>query len=77
MEDLSVERDSQEDALRDLARDAFMAFWRRRETADAEALWQAYCAAQARYEAYLMAGSRPAPVVDMDVSSLGRVEYDA
>jgi hypothetical protein len=44
---------SQEDALRDAAHDAFMAFWRAGE-AD-EALWLAYCSAQVRYDSYLLA----------------------
>jgi hypothetical protein len=60
-----VERDDLEDALRNAAHDAFMVFWRARETANAEALWRAYCAAQQQYEAYLMARPRPAPFADM------------
>ena len=47
------ERDATEDALRDAAHDAFMAFWRSTECEHA-ALWATYCAAQTRYEAYLM-----------------------
>ena len=47
------ERDAAEYALRDAVYDAFMAFWRG-EAADQPALWAAYCAAQARYDAYLM-----------------------
>jgi hypothetical protein len=47
------ERDAAEYALRDVAHDAFMAFWRS-EATDQLALWVAYCAAQARYDAYLM-----------------------
>jgi hypothetical protein len=42
-----------EDALRDAAHDAFMAFWRGDEH-EQVALWAAYCATQARYEQYLM-----------------------
>jgi hypothetical protein len=38
--------DTQEDALRDAAHDAFMAFWRAVDTTEAEALWLYYCAAQ-------------------------------
>jgi len=48
------ERDASEDALCDAAHDAFMAFWRAADTEQADALWAAYCAAQARYDAYLM-----------------------
>jgi len=40
----------EEDALRDAAHDAFMAFWRGGQVE----LWAAYCEAQERYEAYLM-----------------------
>jgi hypothetical protein len=47
------ERDTTADELRDAAHDAFMAFWRAAET-DQAALWAAYGAAQARYDAYLM-----------------------
>ena len=47
------ERGAAEYALRDAVYDAFMAFWRSEET-DQAALWAAYCAAQARYDAYLM-----------------------
>jgi hypothetical protein len=47
------EQDAAEYALRDAAYDAFMAFWRGEET-DQSALWAVYCAAQARYDAYLM-----------------------
>ena len=49
------ERDAAEYALRDAVYDAFMAFWRSEKT-DQPALWAAYCAAQARYDAYLMQG---------------------
>jgi hypothetical protein len=35
---------------RDAAHDAFMAFWRGADTAEAEVLWLHYCAAQERYE---------------------------
>jgi len=41
-----------EDALRDAAHDAFMAFWRGGEK-DQGLLWAAYCEAQERYDAYL------------------------
>jgi hypothetical protein len=47
------ERDETEDTLCDAAYDAFMAFWRS-EACEQAALWAAYCAAQARYEQYLM-----------------------
>jgi hypothetical protein len=47
------ERDTTADDLRDTAHDAFMAFWRAAEP-DQAVLWAAYCAAQARYDAYLM-----------------------
>jgi len=47
------ERDAVESALRDAVYDAFMGFWRS-EATDQPALWAAYCAAQARYDAYLM-----------------------
>ena len=47
------ERDATEDALRDAAHDAFLACWRG-EATDQPALWAVYCAAQARYDAYLM-----------------------
>jgi hypothetical protein len=43
-------RGTEVDALRDATPDAFMAFWRAVDTAEAEALWLYYCAAQARYE---------------------------
>jgi len=33
--------------------DAFMGFWRGAES-EQEMLWAVYCAAQARYEAYLL-----------------------
>ena len=46
-------RDATEDALRDAAHDAFMALWRGAEC-EQSALWDAYCAAQTRYDAYLM-----------------------
>ena len=46
-------RDTTEDALRDAAHDAFMAFWRSEECEQA-VLWAAYFAAQARYDAYLL-----------------------
>jgi len=46
-------RDATEDALRDAAHDAFRAFWYAAEPEQAT-LWDAYCAAQARYDAYLM-----------------------
>jgi hypothetical protein len=49
------ERDATEDALRDAAHDAFMAFWCAAEPEQA-ALWEAYCVAQACYDAYLMHG---------------------
>jgi hypothetical protein len=64
---LNVERDHTENALRDAAHDAFMAFWRGRGTADAEALWLAYCAAQQDYETYLMA--RPGPAAFMELTA--------
>ena len=51
---MSVERDPDEDALRDAAHDAFMAFWRGADTAAAERLWQAYCRAQAKYDEYVL-----------------------
>jgi len=54
------ERDATEDALHDAAHDAFMQFWRAGHAA--EALWLAYCAAQARYEQRLCA-SRPTVVL--------------
>jgi hypothetical protein len=66
--DLNVECDDLENALRDAAHDAFMTFWRGRETADAEALWRAYCTAQAHYETYLMA--QPCPAVFTDMKTL-------
>ena len=47
------EQDAAEYALHDAVYDAFMAFWRS-EATDQPALWAAYCAAQARYDAYLM-----------------------
>jgi hypothetical protein len=46
-------RDALEDALRDAAHDAFMAFWRAADTLAAEQLWLAYCVAQERYEAVM------------------------
>jgi len=52
-------RDATEDALRDAAHDAFRAFWYAAEPEQAT-LWDAYCAAQARYDAYLM-GKEHAP----------------
>ncbi len=48
------ERDVTEDALREAAHNAFMAFWRATESDQAAALWATYCAVQARYDAYLM-----------------------
>ena len=54
------ERDATEDALRDAAHDAFMVLWRSRGCEQAE-LWAAYCAAQARYEAYLMRAMQRPP----------------
>ena len=42
-----------EDALRDAAHDAFMAFWRGAESERA-VLWATYSEAQERYEAYLL-----------------------
>jgi hypothetical protein len=50
---MTCARDMGEDALRDAAHDAFMAFWRGDEH-EQVALWAAYCATQARYEQYLM-----------------------
>ena len=46
-------RDTTADDLRDAAHDAFMQFWRAAETGQATELWATYCAAQARYDAYL------------------------
>jgi hypothetical protein len=48
-----IRHDCEEDRLRDAAHDAFMAFWRRANTVEAEGLWLRYCAAQERYEQYL------------------------
>jgi hypothetical protein len=45
-----VTRDAEEDALRDAAHDAFMAFWRAVDTTQANHLWLYHCAAQERYE---------------------------
>jgi hypothetical protein len=45
-----------EDALRDAAHDAFMAFWRGAES-DRVLLWVAYLAAQERYDAYFVTRS--------------------
>ena len=64
-----MERDTQEDALRIAAHDAFMVFWRARETADAEALWLAYCMAQQQYETYLTARPCPNPLTNMKMLS--------
>ena len=64
-----MERDDTEDALRNAAHDAFMLFWRGRGTADAEALWLTYCAAQQQYEAYLMARPFPAAFTDLPALS--------
>ena len=50
---MSSERDAAKDALCDAAHHAFPAFWRSEACVQA-ALWAAYCAAQARYEAYLL-----------------------
>jgi hypothetical protein len=36
-------RDLAYDALQDALRDAFAAYWRNRDTEQAEALWEAYC----------------------------------
>jgi hypothetical protein len=47
------ERGATENALCDAAHDAFRAFWRS-EACEHAAVWAAYCAAQARYEADLM-----------------------
>ncbi len=51
---MSAARDPAEDALRDAAHDAFMAFWRGADTLAAAQLWRVYCAAQARYDDYLL-----------------------
>ncbi|MBK9709765.1 MAG: hypothetical protein IPO81_00280 [Kouleothrix sp.] len=51
---MSAARDPAEDRLRDAAHDAFMAFWREADTPAVERLWRAYCAAQARYDDYLL-----------------------
>jgi hypothetical protein len=53
MGQLVSERDTTADDLRDAAHDAFLQFWRAGEP-DQARLWTAYCAAQARYDAYLM-----------------------
>src|SRR5262245_38319595 len=50
---VNTQRDAIEDALRDAAHDAFMAFWRG-DACEQAALWAAYCAAQARYEVFLL-----------------------
>jgi hypothetical protein len=47
------ERDTTANDLRDAAHDAFLAFWRATER-DRMVFWAVYCAAQARYDAYLM-----------------------
>jgi hypothetical protein len=46
-------RDTTANDLRDAAHDAFMQFWHAAEP-DRMVFWAAYCAAQARYDAYLM-----------------------
>ena len=66
---------SQEDALRDAAHDAFMAFWRAGE-AD-EALWLAYCSAQARYDSYLIISVSSGPRTCVVMGSMGvSCDYD-
>ena len=56
------ERDATENALCDAVHDAFLQFWRAAETEQAAELRAAYCAAQARYDAYLTrAHKRPQP----------------
>ena len=51
---MTDQQDEREAALRDAVYDAFMALWRGAEHEQAH-LWAAYLAAQARYEAYLVA----------------------
>ena len=48
-----MNRDMDEDGLRDAAHDEFMALWRSADTAAADELWLHSCTAQASYEAYL------------------------
>jgi hypothetical protein len=48
--ELGIRRECNEDRLRDTAHDAFLAFWRGADTAEAEGLWLRYCVAQERYE---------------------------
>jgi DNA-directed RNA polymerase specialized sigma24 family protein len=43
-------RDTEEDTLRDMAHDAFLAFWRAADTDAADERWAAYCAVQERYD---------------------------
>jgi hypothetical protein len=50
-----MRRDTTEDELYDALHNAFMAYWRSAHTCDANMLWLAYCAAQARYDDYLVA----------------------
>jgi len=49
-------RDTEEDALRDAAHDAFMALWCSLES-DQAIFWAAYLAAQDRYDVYVQGRS--------------------
>jgi hypothetical protein len=59
---MSTARDTGVHQLRNAAHDAFMAFWRGADTADADGLWLRYCADQERYEQCLRVEARE-PVV--------------
>ena len=75
------ERDATEDALREAAHDAFVQFWRAAETDQAVGLWAAYCAAQARYDAYLNAEKvtssegQGAPLSPQDLRDSDQITY--